>query len=210
MSLIGKKAPHFSEFAVINGEEIAENFNLAQYRGKKNIVLFFYPKDFSVVCPTEIHAFQEKLGEFEKRDTVVVGCSTDTEETHLAWLNTPKDNGGIAGVKFPLIADTSKIISLNYGVLGGEYMLNNDTRKWTFTGKPIAYRGTFIIDKKGIVRHESINDFPLGRNIEECIRLIDRQLHVEKFGEVCHANWEEGKEAMTTKTEGVAEYFSNN
>ena len=112
MSLIGKKAPHFSEFAVINGEEIAENFNLAQYRGKKNIVLFFYPKDFSFVCSTEIHAFQEKLAEFEKRDTVVVGCSTDTEETHLAWLNTPKDNGGIGGVKFPLIADTSKIISL--------------------------------------------------------------------------------------------------
>lgn len=210
MSLVGKKAPHFSGIAVINGEEIAENFNLAQYRDKKNIVLFFYPKDFSFVCPTEIHAFQEKLAEFEKRDTVVVGCSTDTEETHLAWLNTPKDNGGIAGVKFPLIADTSKIISLNYGVLGGEYMLNNDTRKWTFTGTPIAYRGTFIIDKKGIVRHESINDFPLGRNIEEYVRLIDAQLHVEKFGEVCPANWEEGKEAMTTTTEGVAEYFSNN
>lgn len=210
MSLVGKKAPRISEFAVINGEEIVENFNLAQYIDKKNVVLFFYPKDFSFVCPTEIHAFQEKLAEFEKRDTVVVGCSTDTEETHLAWLNTPKDNGGIAGVKFPLIADTSKIISLNYGVLGGEYMLNNDTRKWAFKGTPIAYRGTFIIDKKGIVRHESINDFPLGRNIEDFIRVIDAQLHVEKFGEVCPANWQEGKEALTTTTEGVAEYFSNN
>ncbi len=210
MSLVGKKAPHFTAGAVINGEEIAEQFSLDQYVGKKNVVFFFYPKDFTFVCPTEIHAFQEKLAEFEKRETVVVGCSTDTEETHLAWLTTPKDNGGIEGVTFPIVADTAKVISMNYGVLGGEYSFNSDTKTWSFAGAPIAYRGTFIIDKTGIVRHESINDFPLGRNIDEYIRLIDAQLHVEKHGEVCPANWEEGKAAMKATTEGVAEYFSTN
>lgn len=210
MALVGKKAPQFTAGAVINGEEIVENFSLDQYIGKKNVVFFFYPKDFTFVCPTEIHAFQSKLAEFEKRDTVVIGCSTDTEETHLAWLTTAKDNGGIEGVTFPIVADASKVISLNFGVLGGEYAFDNVTRTWSFSGAPIAYRGTFIIDKTGIVRHESINDFPLGRNIDEYIRLIDAQLHVEKFGEVCPANWEEGKDAMKATTEGVAEYFSNN
>lgn len=210
MALVGKKAPHFTACAVINGEEIVENFSLEQFIGKKNVVLFFYPKDFTFVCPTEIHAFQEKLADFEKRDTVVIGCSTDTEETHLAWLNTPKDHGGINGVTFPVIADVAKTISLNYGVLGGEYNFDAVTRTWSFSGAPIAYRGTFIIDKTGIVRHESVNDFPLGRNIDEYIRLIDAQLHVEQYGEVCPANWEEGKEAMKATTEGVAEYFSNN
>ena len=210
MSLVGKKAPHFTAGAVINGEEIIENFSLAQYVGKKNVLFFFYPKDFTFVCPTEIHAFQEKLAEFEKRDTIVIGCSTDSEETHLAWLNTPKDNAGIQGVTFPIVADHSKIVSLNYGVLGGEYSFDSNTRMWSFTGSPIAYRGTFLIDKEGIVRHESINDFPLGRNIDEYLRLVDAQLHVEKYGEVCPANWEEGKEAMTATNEGVTNYFSNN
>lgn len=210
MSLTGKTAPKFVSGAVINGEEIVENFSLEQYIGKKNVVLFFYPKDFTFVCPTEIHAFQEKMAEFEKRDTVVIGCSTDTEETHLAWLNTSKDNGGIQGVTYPLIADVSKVISLNYGVLGGEYSFDATTRSWSFSGAPIAYRGTFIIDKTGVVRHASVNDFPLGRNIDEYIRLIDAQLHVEKYGEVCPANWEEGDKAMTATQEGVAAYFSHN
>lgn len=210
MALVGKQAPTFSTGAVINGDEIVENFSLDQYLGNKNVVLFFYPKDFTFVCPTEIHAFQEKVLEFAKRDTVVIGCSTDTEETHLAWLNTAKDNGGIEGVTFPILADTSKVISLNYGVLGGEYVFDSTARTWSFNGTPIAYRGTFIIDKAGIIRHESVNDFPLGRNIDEYIRLIDAQLHVEKFGEVCPANWEEGQEAMVATTEGVAAYLSNN
>lgn len=210
MALVGKQAPKFLAGAVVNGEEIVENFSLDQYLGNKNVVLFFYPKDFTFVCPTEIHAFQEKVAEFAKRDTVVIGCSTDTEETHLAWLNTAKDNGGIEGVTFPIIADTSKVISLNYGVLGGEYAFDTITRTWSFNGTPIAYRGTFIIDKTGIVRHESVNDFPLGRNIDEYIRLIDAQLHVEKFGEVCPANWEEGQDAMVATTQGVAAYLSNN
>jgi peroxiredoxin (alkyl hydroperoxide reductase subunit C) len=210
MALVGKKAPQFSTGAVINGEEIADNFSLDQYIGKKNVLFFFYPKDFTFVCPTEIHAFQEKLAEFEKRDTIVVGCSTDTEETHLAWLATAKDNGGIEGVTYPLVADVSKVISLNYGVLAGEYAFNNDTRTWSFSGAPIAYRGTFLIDKEGIVRHESINDLPLGRNIDEYIRLVDAQLHVEKYGEVCPANWEEGEAAMQATKEGVAAYLAAN
>ena len=210
MALVGKKTPQFIAGAVINGEDIVENFSLEQYIGKKHVLLFFYPKDFTFVCPTEIHAFQEKLSEFEKRNTVVIGCSTDTEETHLAWLNTSKDNGGISGVTFPIVADSSKVISLNFGVLGGEYIYNSDTKTWSFKGAPIAFRGTFLIDKEGIVRHESINDFPLGRNIDEYLRLIDAQLHVEKYGEVCPANWEEGEAAMTATTKGVADYFSNN
>jgi len=208
MNLVGKKAPNISTGAVINGEEIVENFSLDQYIGKKNVILFFYPKDFTFVCPTEIHAFQEKLEEFEKRDTVVIGCSTDTEETHLAWLTTPKDNGGIEGVTYPLIADASKIVSLNYGVLGGRYHFDRENNTWSFEGIPVAYRGTFLIDKEGIVRHSSVNDLPLGRNIDEYIRLIDAQIHVEKYGEVCPANWEEGEEAMVATKEGVSNYLS--
>ena len=210
MTLVGKKAPHFTAGAVINGEEIVENFSLDQYIGKKNVLFFFYPKDVTFVCPTEIHAFQEKLAAFAERDTVVIGCSTDTEETHLAWLNTPKDNAGIQGVSFPIVADTAKTIAMNYGVLGGEYEYNTDTKQWSFNGAPIAYRGTFLIDKEGIVRHVTVNDFPLGRNIDEYLRLVDAQLHVEKYGEVCPANWEEGETAMVATHEGAAEYFSTN
>lgn len=208
MSLVGKKAPKISAGAVINGEEIVENFSLDQYLGKKNVILFFYPKDFTFVCPTEIHAFQEKLAEFEQRDTIVIGCSTDTEETHLAWLSTPKDNGGIEGVTYPLIGDASKIISMNYGVLGGTYQFNNENNTWSFNGIPVAYRGTFLIDKEGIVRHASVNDLPLGRNIDEYLRLVDAQIHVEEYGEVCPANWEDGEEAMVATKEGVSNYLS--
>ena len=210
MALVGKKAPLFSTGAVINGEEIIDNFSLEQYIGKKHVIFFFYPKDFTFVCPTEIHAFQEKLAAFEERGAVVIGCSTDTEETHLAWLNTPKEQGGIQGVTFPLVADAAKTISMNFGVLAGEYAFHADTKQWSFHGAPVAFRGTFLIDKEGIVRHESINDLPLGRNIDEYLRLLDAQLHVEKFGEVCPANWEEGDAAMKATNEGVAEYFSNN
>lgn len=210
MGLVGKKAPKAVAGAVINGEEIVENFSLDQFIGKNHVILFFYPKDFTFVCPTEIHAFQEKLGEFEKRGVKVIGCSTDTEETHLAWLTTPKNNGGIEGVTFPILADASKVIAMNYGVLGGEYDFDPETNLWSFHGAPIAFRGTFLIDKDGIVRHESINDFPLGRNIDEYLRLIDAQLHTEKYGEVCPANWEEGEKAMAATKEGVSEYLSAN
>lgn len=208
MSLVGKKAPLFNTAAVINGEEIVDGFSLDQYLGKKEVVFFFYPKDFTFVCPTEILAFQAKLVEFEKRGVAVVGASTDTEETHLAWLMTPKDKGGIEGVTYPLVADTAKTIATNYGVLGGDYSYNEEG-ELEFTGNAIAFRGTFLIDKEGTVRQETINDLPLGRNIDEMIRLVDALQHVEKFGEVCPANWEEGKDAMEATKEGVSNYLAS-
>lgn len=208
MSLVGRKAPSFSAPAVINGEEIVENFSLDQYIGEKEVVFFFYPKDFTFVCPTEILAFQEKLGEFEKRGVAVVGVSTDTEETHLAWLMTAKDQGGIEGVTYPLVADTAKTIASNFGVLAGDWNYNEEG-ELIFEGAPIAYRGTFLIDKAGMVRQETINDLPLGRNIDEMIRLVDALHHVEQHGEVCPANWEEGQDAMKATKEGVAEYLAS-
>lgn len=208
MSLVGKKAPLFSTAAVINGEEIIDDFSLDQYIGEKEVVFFFYPKDFTFVCPTEILAFQEKLAEFEKRGVAVVGASTDTEETHLAWLSTPKNNGGIEGVTYPLVADTSKTIANNFGVLAGDWDYD-ESGNLSFVGAPIAFRGTFLIDKEGTVRQETINDLPLGRNIDEMIRLVDALQYVEKHGEVCPANWEDGKDAMKATKEGVAEYLSS-
>lgn len=209
MSLVGKKAPLFKAPAVVDGEEIVENFSLEQYIGKKDVVFFFYPKDFTFVCPTEILAFQEKLEEFEKRGVAVVGASTDTEETHLAWLMTEKEKGGIEGVTYPLVADTSKTIASNYGVLAGDWDYDEEGNL-AFDGLPIAYRGSFLIDKEGTVRHETINDLPLGRNIDEMIRLVDALHHVEAHGEVCPANWEEGKEAMEATRQGVADYLASN
>ncbi|SMD36407.1 peroxiredoxin (alkyl hydroperoxide reductase subunit C) [Reichenbachiella faecimaris] len=207
MSLVGKKAPLFTAPAVVNGDEIVESFSLDQYLGQKEVVFFFYPKDFTFVCPTEILAFQEKLAEFEKRGVAVVGASTDTEETHLAWLMTDKNKGGIEGVTYPLVADTSKTIANNYGVLAGDWDYDEEGQL-SFKGLPIAFRGTFLIDKEGTVRHETINDLPLGRNIDEMIRLVDALQYVEKHGEVCPANWEEGKDAMQATREGVADYLS--
>lgn len=207
MALVGRKAPKFSAPAVINGEEIVENFSLDQYLGQKDVIFFFYPKDFTFVCPTEILAFQEKLEEFKKRNVAVVGCSTDTENSHLAWLSTPKTNGGIEGVTYPIVADVAKTIAVNYGVLAGDYEYNEDGFM-EFNGLPIAYRATFLIDKKGIVRHELINDLPLGRNIDEALRVVDALHHHEKHGEVCPANWEEGEEAMKESVAGVKEYLS--
>lgn len=209
MSLVGKKAPLFNAPAVINGDEIVENFSLEQYLGKKDVIFFFYPKDFTFVCPTEIHAFQAKLEEFEKRNVAVVGISCDSEETHLAWLMTAKDNGGIEGVTYPLVADLSKTIATNYGVLAGDWAYNEEGIL-EFEGAPVSFRGTFFIDKEGVVRHETINDLPLGRNIDEMLRIVDAWQHVEQHGEVCPANWEEGKDAMNATREGVAEYLSNN
>ncbi|WMN12797.1 peroxiredoxin [Marivirga salinae] len=209
MSLVGKKAPVFKTGAVINGEEIVEDFSLEQYIGKKDVIFFFYPKDFTFVCPTEILAFQEKLAEFEKRGVAVVGASTDTEETHLAWLMTPQENGGIEGVIYPLVADASKTIANNYGVLAGDWNYNEEG-ELIFEGTPVAYRGTFFIDKEGVVRHETINDLPLGRNIDEMLRIVDAWQHVEKYGEVCPANWEEGKEAMQESRESVSSYLAKN
>ncbi len=207
MSLVGKKAPLFNVGAVINGEEIVDTFSLEQYIGNKEVLFFFYPKDFTFVCPTEILAFQEKLAEFDKRGVQVVGCSTDTEETHLAWLNTEKDQGGIRSVTYPMVADVAKTIASNFGVLAGDWNYSEDGIL-QFDGTAIAYRGSFFIDKEGIVRHETINDLPLGRNIDEYLRIIDAWHHTQEFGEVCPANWEEGKDAMEATRKGVAEYLA--
>lgn len=207
MSLVGKKAPVFSAKAVVNGNDIVENFSLEQFLGEKYVVFFFYPLDFTFVCPTEIIAFQDKIQEFEKRGVAVVGCSVDSEFSHWAWLNTEKKNGGIKGVKFPLVADLSKTIAMNYGVLAGEYDYDENNEA-VFSGEPVAYRGLFLIDKEGVVRHSLINDLPLGRNVDEAIRMVDALKHVEEYGEVCPANWTEGEKAMDATAEGVAAYLS--
>lgn len=206
-NLIGKKAPAFSADAVVNGGEFVENFSLEQYIGEKEVIFFFYPLDFTFVCPTELLAFQAKLGEFEKRGVAVVGCSVDSKFSHWAWLNTEKNDGGIKGVKYPLVSDLSKTIAENYGVLAGEYDFN-DEGEATFIGAPVAFRGTFLIDKAGVIRHSVINDLPLGRSIDESLRMVDALQYFEKHGEVCPANWKEGEDAMTASTEGVAEYLA--
>jgi peroxiredoxin 2/4 len=204
--LVGKKAPSFTAGAVINGEEIVNDFSLDQYVGKNHVLFFFYPKDFTFVCPTELHAFQEKLGEFESRGVKVVACSTDTEESHWGWLQMAKDHGGIQGITYPIVADTSKTISDNYGVLAGEY--DYDENGLTSSGPMIAYRGLFLIDKNGVVQHMIVNNFPLGRNVDEALRMVDALQFFEEKGEVCPANWEKGKEGMTATHAGVADYLA--
>jgi len=208
MSLVGKKAPYFSAKAVVDGSEIVDDFSLDQYLGKKNVVFFFYPLDFTFVCPTEIIAFQDKLAEFEKKNTAVVGCSVDSHHSHWAWLNMPRNKGGIEGVTYPIVADLSKTISENYGVLAGHYDYDENGLA-TFAGVPIAYRGLFLIDKEGIVRHCVINDFPLGRNIDEALRMVDSLTHFEEKGEVCPANWTEGDTAILESNESVSAYLAS-
>jgi peroxiredoxin (alkyl hydroperoxide reductase subunit C) len=206
-TLIGKKAPTFKAGAVINGKDIVENFSLEQYIGKKYVIFFFYPKDFTFVCPTELHAFQEKLQEFESRNVAVVGCSTDTEESHWAWLNMSKNDGGIKGVTYPIVADTTKTIALSYGTLSGDYDVDDDGNLIA-TGPMIAYRGLYLIDKDGLVRHLLINDLPLGRNVDEALRVVDALQFNEENGEVCPANWTKGKEGMKADHKGVADYLT--
>ncbi len=206
--LVGKKAPVFKAAAVINGGEIVNNFSLEQYLGKKHVVFYFYPADFTFVCPTEIIAFQEKLAEFEKRNVAVVGCSTDTEFSHWKWLQTEKKDGGIKGVKYPLVADVSKTIAMNYDVLAGGFEFNDDD-SMSFEGTPLAFRGLFLIDKNGIVRHQVVNDLPLGRSIDEAIRIVDALQFFEENGEVCPADWHKGDKAMKATQEGVASYLAH-
>lgn len=206
--LLGTKAPTFKAPAVLNGTYTTADFSLEQFLGKQEVVLFFYPKDFTFVCPTELLSFQKNLPQFAKRNVALVGCSTDTEETHFAWLHTPLTKGGIEGVTYPLIADTSKTIAANYGVLGGAWSYD-ETNKLVFKGLPVAYRGTFLIDKEGIIRYLAINDLPLGRHVNELLRIIDMWQHVEAFGEVCPANWAKGNVAMKPTLESVADYLTN-
>lgn len=205
--LVGKKAPLFSAEAVVNGGDFEDNFSLEQYIGKKNVVLFFYPLDFTFVCPTELHAFQAKLAEFEAKDTAVVGCSIDSKFSHWAWLNTPKNEGGIEGVTYPLVSDLAKTIAENYDVLAGEYDIDEEGNS-AFQGAPVAYRGLFLIDKEGTVRHQVVNDLPLGRSIDEALRMVDALNYFEANGEVCPANWSEGEDAMKADAEGVASYLA--
>ncbi|MFM7731597.1 MAG: peroxiredoxin [Flavobacteriales bacterium] len=206
-SLVGKKAPHFKASAVLNGNSIVEDFSLDQYVGKKAVVFFFYPKDFTFVCPTELHAFQEKLAEFESRNVAVVACSTDTEQSHWGWLQMPKGHGGIQGITYPVVADTTKTISDAYGVLSGEYTYDEEGNL-TATGAMIAFRGLYLIDKNGIVQHMLINNFPLGRNVDEALRMVDALQYFEENGEVCPANWNRGDKGMQATHEGVASYLS--
>lgn len=191
-TLVGNRAPLFNAQAVVNGS-IANDFSLSRYRGM-NIVFFFYPLDFTFVCPTELHAFEECLEEFEKRNTQVVGCSVDSCYSHLAWLNTPKAKGGIEGVSYPLVSDLNKTISRDYGVL--------------IADQGIAYRGLFLIDKEGIVRHQVVNDLPIGRSVEETLRTLDALLYFEQHGEVCPANWKQGMQAFKPSQEGLNRFFS--
>lgn len=209
MSLVGKKAPIFKAQAVINGGEIVADFSLEQYIGKKHVILFFYPKDFTFVCPTELHAFQEKIAEFESRNVAIVACSTDTEQSHWGWLQMPKAQGGIQGVKYPIVADTTKTISMNFDVLFGEYEVDDDNQL-VANGPMIAFRGLYLIDKKGIVRHMLINDLSLGRNVDEAIRMVDALQFNEENGEVCPANWHKGDTAMKATHDGVANYLAKN
>jgi peroxiredoxin (alkyl hydroperoxide reductase subunit C) len=206
--LVGKKAPSFSAKAVLNGMEVVDDFSLDQFLGKKHVLFFFYPKDFTFVCPTELFAFQAAIEEFEKRNVAVVACSTDTEESHWGWLNMDKNAGGIKGVKYPIVADTEKTISDAFGVLAGEYDYDDDDRL-VATGPMIAYRGLFLIDKDGVVQHQIVNNFPLGRNVSEAIRMVDVLQYTEEHGEVCPANWEPGKEALKDTHEGVASYLAS-
>ena len=205
--LVGKKAPEFTAQAVVNGNEFVEKYSLNQFIGDKHVIFFFYPKDFTFVCPTELFAFQEKLQEFENRGCAVVACSTDTEQSHWGWLQMPKSEGGIKGVTYPLVADTDKTISANFGVLSGGYELDENDNMHA-DGPMIAFRGLFLIDKDGIVQHQIVNNFPLGRSIEEALRMVDALQHFEENGEVCPANWVKGKEAMKEDHDSVADYLS--
>ncbi|MBC3759688.1 peroxiredoxin [Hyunsoonleella sp. SJ7] len=210
MAFVGKKFPSLNVDAM---NEMGDTFKLnvleEAVKNKKKVVLFWYPKDFTFVCPTELHAFQAAIGEFEKRNTIIIGASCDTPEVHFAWLNTEKDNGGIEGVTYPLLADSNRNLASTLGILDiTSETYNEDTGVILVDGDNVTYRATYIIDEDGIVQHESINNMPLGRNVQEYLRLVDALTHVQEKGEVCPANWEEGKDAMNANRTGVAEYLA--
>lgn len=190
---IAQPAPDFTATAVMPDNSFNDKFTLSDLKGKY-VVLYFYPLDFTFVCPSEIIAFDKKLAEFKKRNCEVVGVSVDSHFTHWAWKNTPVEKGGIGNVQYPLVADLTKNISRDYGVLLGD---------------AIAFRGLFLLDKEGVVQHMLVNNLPLGRNVDEAIRMVDALQHFEKHGEVCPANWKQGDEAMKPSAEGVAEYLAD-
>ena len=194
MSLVQKQSPDFTAQAAMPNGEI-QPLNLSEYKKGKYAVLFFYPFDFTFVCPTEILAFSNHLKEFEARNTVVIGCSIDSHHTHRAWRNTKIEDGGIGAITYPLVADVNKTIARDYGVLleGG-----------------MALRGTFLLDKNGVVRHETVNDLGIGRNIEETLRVIYALQFTEEHGEVCPVGWQKGKTAMKANPQGVASFLKEN
>ncbi len=194
-TLVTKKAPDFTANAVLGDNTIVDNFNLYQNIGDKGAVIFFYPLDFTFVCPSELIAFDHRLKEFKDRGINVIGVSVDSHFTHLAWKNTPVEKGGIGKVGYPLVADLDKSIAQNFGVL---------------LDAGIALRGSFLLDKDGTVRHAVINDLPLGRNIDEMIRVVDAMLFTNEYGEVCPAGWNKGDKGMKANPEGVAEYLAGN
>ena len=212
MSLVGKKFPSIAVDAISEmGDNLKINIFEEAVNNKKKVLLFWYPKDFTFVCPTELHAFKAALPEFEKRNTIVIGASCDTNEVHFAWLNTAKDNGGIEGVTYPILADTNRNLSNILGILDIESTSYSDeTDSIIVEGSNVTYRATYLIDEDGKIFHESVNDMPLGRNVKEFLRLVDAYTHVQEKGEVCPANWEEGQEAMTADRLSTAEYLSAN
>jgi peroxiredoxin (alkyl hydroperoxide reductase subunit C) len=191
MSLVGKKAPEIRAKAVVQGK--SADFSLSDYLGKY-IVFFFYPLDFTFVCPTELHAFQERLGEFERKNAVVIGCSIDSCFSHCAWLKTPKAIGGIEGITYPIVSDIHKSIARDFDVLKED--------------DGIAYRGLFLIDREGVIRHQVINDLPLGRSVDETLRMVDALIFHEEHGEVCPANWKSGEKAMQPSEKGLIDFFA--
>ncbi|KLE08231.1 peroxiredoxin [Aliarcobacter butzleri] len=193
--LVTKKAPDFTATAVLADGQIVENFNLYENIGEKGAILFFWPLDFTFVCPSEIIAFSKRTDEFKVRGINVIGCSVDSQFSHFAWRETAVENGGIGRVKFPMVADLNKQISKDYDVLFGE---------------SVALRGSFLIDKDGTIRHAVINDLPLGRNVDEMIRMVDAMLFTNEYGEVCPAGWQKGDEGMKANKDGVADYLAKN
>ena len=210
MALVGKQFPNITVDAISEmGDDLRINVLEEATKNNKKVLLFWYPKDFTFVCPTELHAFQAALPEFEKRNTIVIGASCDTNEVHFAWLNTPKNNGGIEGVTYPLLADTTRNLSSVLGILDvTSEVYNEELDSVQIEGSNVTYRATYLIDETGKIFHESVNDMPLGRNVNEYLRLIDAYAHVQTHGEVCPANWEEGKEAMSADRTSTAEYLA--
>ena len=210
MSIVGKQFPDLSVNAMNEmGDTISVNVLEEAKNNKKKVLLFWYPKDFTFVCPTELHAFQAALGEFEKRNTIVIGASCDTAEVHFAWLSTAKDNGGIEGVTYNLLADSNRNLASTLGVLDiSNERYDEETGVLLVDGDNVTYRATYLIDEEGMVFHEGVNHMPLGRNVNEFIRLIDAFTHVQEKGEVCPANWEEGKDAMNANRDGVQDYLN--
>lgn len=212
MSLVGKKFPNITVDAISEmGDNLRINILDEAVNNNKKVLLFWYPKDFTFVCPTELHAFQTALPEFQKRNTLVIGASCDTNEVHFAWLNTAKNNGGIEGVTYPILADTTRNLSAALGILDAEAgAYSEDADTYLVEGSNVTYRATYLIDETGKIFHESVNDMPLGRNVNEYLRMVDAYTHIQEKGEVCPANWEAGKEAMTADRNSTAQYLSAN